>query len=516
MSDILKNDYSPENVSLCQNESDQGVIFSNLNDQTLQDAGLTHGQMLYLRLGTPNSDIASSNNEPALTVTGAPKQVSTPDVSEKKPSMPVIQDPIDDSLEKEDGLIRRSMTSLCRHGPKGMCDYCSPLEPYDESYRQENKIKHLSFHAYLRKINSNVNKYASSQSFIPPLEEPSFTVKEKCPSGHPPWPAGICTKCQPSTVMLNLQPFRVIDHIEFASPGIVDSFLNKWRQSGFQRIGYTYGHFEQYNNVPLGIKGVIEAIYEPPQVSEADGVTLEEWADEALVEQVATACGLRRIGIIFTDLTDDGSNSGKVLCKRHSDSYFLSSLEVYNSANFQTKFKNPCKWSRSGYFGSKFVTSVISGNLNGEIEVMSYQVSNIGTALYQADLIQPSVDPDRMLVKKEDQTRYVPDVLYRYTDKYGKQVSENAKPAFPVSFLLVTLTDGFPEKPDPLFSNNDTSIITTLESTDETGRLRQLAKLFDHNAIANGSLSNFSVLLAIAKLSILGKVSIIIYFFYMY
>ncbi|WBW70683.1 Hrd1 ubiquitin ligase complex subunit Npl4 [Schizosaccharomyces osmophilus] len=504
---VLKNQYTAENVSLCKDESDMGTPCSQVDEKTLQAAGLVHGNMVFLRLGSPRELPASTpvppGKEGVAEVEVSKDNALSATNSSNVASAHVVQDNIDDAFELQDGLIPRSTSAFCRHGPKGMCDYCSPLEPYDENYQRENKIKHMSFHAYLRKVNSNVNKYASSQSFIPPLEEPYFKVKEKCPSGHPPWPLGICSKCQPSTIMMNLQPFRIVDHVEFASPSIVDSFLNAWRRTGFQRIGYTYGHYEPYTTVPLGTKAVIETIYEPPQISEADGVTLEEWPEEALVDRVAAACGLRRVGIIYTDLTDDGSATGKVLCKRHADSYFLSSLEVCNSAHFQSKFPNPSKWSQTGFFGSKFVTSVISGNFNGEIEVTSYQVSNVATSLFKADLIQPSIDPDRMLVKREDKSRYVPDVLYRYVDEYKKQVSKNAKPAFPVSFLLVTLTDGFPEEPTPMFAKHNTALPTVIETADETGRLRQLAKLFDHDAVKDGSLSNFPIILLLAQLSIL-------------
>lgn len=53
----------------------------------------------------------------------------------------------------------------------------------------------------------------------------------------------------------------------FENGQIVENFLNYWRRSGHQRVGFMYGRYEQHENVPLGIRAVVSAIYEPPQVN---------------------------------------------------------------------------------------------------------------------------------------------------------------------------------------------------------------------------------------------------------
>lgn len=69
-------------------------------------------------------------------------------------------DDIDKALSNQTGLISRGTDSkLCRHGANGKCVHCTPLEPYDPDYMKEHNIKHMSFHAYLRKLQSGIDKY---------------------------------------------------------------------------------------------------------------------------------------------------------------------------------------------------------------------------------------------------------------------------------------------------------------------------------------------------------------------
>jgi nuclear protein localization family protein 4 len=238
----------------------------------------------------------------------------------------------------------------------------------------------------------------------------------------------------------------MVDHLEIASTDIIDRFLQAWRKTGLQRFGWLIGRYEAYDKVPMGVKAVVEAIYEPPQQGELDGLTLGlPWEDETRIREVAGSAStpLTIVGYIFTDLDPTPEDRTKNIYKRHPGSFFLSSLEAIFAATMQKDNPIASRSSPTGQFASRLVTAVLTATADGQVDVSAYQVSEQAVAMVEADMIEASVDPGIVRVKEEDRTqgsaRYVPDVFFTYKNEYGLEVKKSAKPAFPVEYLMLNV-----------------------------------------------------------------------------
>jgi nuclear protein localization family protein 4 len=394
------------------------------------------------------SSLASDNSSAtaATAATSSAAANETENALKLRPSLPTDGrewDVTDAVLAAKSGRVERQRDmQMCRHGDTQHCIHCTPLEPYDPQVLASYSppLKFMSFHTHLRKLNSGADRGRYTR-----LEQPQCALIPGC-SNHPPYPQGICSRCQPGAMYLNRQKFRQVDYVQFESDKILDEFINFWRVSGNQRAGFLIGRYEEYEQVPLGVQAVVSAIYEPPQSNSTNGFEIKPDAQFATVQQVAGALGLAVVGWIFTDLY---ARSGIVQCTRFiSDhrSALISAEELLNAAAFQNLFGSPVpkQYAPSGFFGSKFVTVVVSGGQDNMIVTKGYQCSLQGMGLQSAGCLQPAANAaGLMLVKTSTDVQYVPDVFYIAQDKYGNETTKAAKPSFPVEYLVVGFECGY-------------------------------------------------------------------------
>jgi len=405
----------------------------NSRFKSITSIGLKHGDRLFLSPKAKGGEVFKADT--------AGPSTKTTENGFKVPSI-VIEDEVDRILQKQSGKIERGKDPLQTKNwsANSSSVHDLPLDPFDENYLKEKQIKFLSFHSYLRKISGGASK-----GKFTPLRNLSCKVIHTSRCSHQPYPQGICSKCQPSAVTLNRQPWRHCDAVVFENPKIVERFLQFWYESGAQRAGWLYGRYEVYPEVPLGIKAVVCAIYEPPQESSKDHIKLLPDPQEESVEEVARNLGLVKVGWIFTDLVPLPNQ--KVKNYRGMDTHFLSAEEIITAADLQNKTPNPCRLTDEGVFGSKFVTICLTGNKENEIHMEGYQISNQCMALVRDNILVPTKDaPELAYIRESTDTNYVPDVFFMQKDKYGNEVKKLGRP-LPVEYLLIDVPVSTPKEP---------------------------------------------------------------------
>ncbi|XKL67144.1 hypothetical protein PGB90_010564 [Kerria lacca] len=410
---------------LFRNRGHQDEITSSKSN-TVRSAGLNHGDIIYLEPlngaiifeNLDENSLSEDTNVYTKSITSNSRSSSIGNSSNGFPNSSmnivfpnnqIVEDDVDQQLWKSDGKIKRQRDpKFCRHGIRGQCVHCSSLEPFDENYLTEHNIKHMSFHSYLRKLTAGVDR----GKFVL-LEDISCRIKPGC-KDHPPWPKGICSKCQPSAITLNRQIYRHVDNVMFENSYLVENFLNYWRSTGHQRIGYLYGRYEVHSDVPLGIRATVVAIYEPPQDSTRDSIKLLPDEKETIVEEIAQKLGLTRVGWIFTDLIADNIQHGTVKCVRGIESHFLSAQECIMAGHFQNLHPNTCRFAPGGSFGSKFVTVCVTGDATNQVHMEGYSVSNQCMALVRDGCLLPTLDAAELgFIRESSDKQYVPDVFYK-------------------------------------------------------------------------------------------------------
>ncbi len=67
-------------------------------------------------------------------------------------------------------------------------------------------------------------------------------------------------------------------------------------------MAWLYGYYSEDPNYPEGVRVNVEAIYEPQQMGEINGVAVLDDQYQSKVDMIAEALSLERVGWIFTSI----------------------------------------------------------------------------------------------------------------------------------------------------------------------------------------------------------------------
>jgi nuclear protein localization family protein 4 len=132
---------------------------------SVSDHQLKHGDIIFVQFVEENGFVHNEEPEVVNNVEPNSQSISKQNQDHVRrlfracDDVSRSEDEVDVKLWSMSGQISRPRDEkLCRHGPNAKCLHCTPLEPYDEEYLKEHKIKHMSFHSYLRKITRGADR----------------------------------------------------------------------------------------------------------------------------------------------------------------------------------------------------------------------------------------------------------------------------------------------------------------------------------------------------------------------
>lgn len=247
---------------------------------------------------------------------------------------------------------------------------------------------------------------------------------------------GVMNKIPPS-VTLRHQAYRHVDHLEMMNLSEAMQFVDYWRSKlGMmkQRVGWMYGYYREDSTYPMGIRAVMEAIYEPPQDEKAEPgkLILENDSFKSTVDRVAQSLGLECLGLVFTHNERDE---------------VLTSNEIVTLGKLQLEaLKTP---HYTGYPVSSFICCTIApckSIQGGDPIPNAFAVSDLGLALLRDKIIDEKglKDDTHIVIREEDKGEILPQIL-------EKGVSTRK---FDAHWLIVRINESAPIQPKPFFSSS--------------------------------------------------------------
>uniref|UniRef100_A0A0G4IAJ9 Nuclear pore localisation protein NPL4 C-terminal domain-containing protein n=1 Tax=Chromera velia CCMP2878 TaxID=1169474 RepID=A0A0G4IAJ9_9ALVE len=226
----------------------------------------------------------------------------------------------------------------------------------------------------------------------------------------------------PPPVTLKRQPYRHVDLIEFMNVDEVASFVRYWQgdlQLCQQRIGFLYGYYRSDSSYPLGVRAVLECMYEPKQTPVGtDAFQLLEDPFQPVVDKVVEALGLERIGVIFTHLGREE---------------LLTSQELMQYARIGWDLRKETHFTK--YPLSKQVIVTLSPDAQGAIQPHAFMVADMLLAFVRDEILMEPDKPNEMKVKEVEKHQLMPQVLEK-----GKETK-----TFDPDWMIVRIADSQPK-----------------------------------------------------------------------
>lgn len=216
--------------------------------------------------------------------------------------------------DKGEKYLKTDARTACNHGPNGRCLNCA--------IKDTSEAKHIAFDDFIDKKypQKGMGKNQKSLGSMVDLAV-DFKIKPNC-KNHEPYPKGMCSQCMPPSINVKRQEYRHVDYIEFMNFGEISRFIKNWMETGYQRVGILYGYFAEDPIYHMGVRAIVEMVYEPPQDNKYNDTVLLPDPFAHQVERIVSGLGFERLGMVFT--TFDKSS-------------FLSSEEMIRAALLQEK-----------------------------------------------------------------------------------------------------------------------------------------------------------------------------------
>lgn len=148
-------------------------------------------------------------------------------------------------------------------------------------------------------------------------------------------------KTMPPSINMKRQEYRHIDYVQFMNSAEISNFVNYWLNSFEERVGWLYGYYAEDPDYELGVRAIVEAIYEPPQHGTYNNVEIKEDQFGSQVDIVASSLGLQRIGWIYTSRDHE---------------VYMSPAHIMKAAQFQNE---TLVSHQLGFKVPKFITVVL-------------------------------------------------------------------------------------------------------------------------------------------------------------